>query len=205
LDEVDVLIKKDQSLLYDFLRIGEYTKQKILLILISNDRYILKNIDERIKSSLSIEEIEFKPYSFLEMKDIVEERMKLAFKSYENGISALVANKAIEKGGDVRIALNILLKAGRLAKDKLTVDIVKEAMKEENSNEKENFLNEREKMVLECFSQPKTIEQVYEELKGKIDVSERTLRRIVDDLLIKKLLVEIGYENRNKLFVKRVF
>jgi len=129
--------------------------------------------------------------------------MKLAFKSYENGISALVANKAIEKGGDVRIALNILLKAGRLAKDKLTVDIVKEAMKEENSNEKEKFLDEREKMVLECFSQPKTIEQVYEELKGKIDVSERTLRRIVDDLLIKKLLVEIGYENRNKVFVKR--
>ncbi|MFH7880610.1 MAG: AAA family ATPase, partial [Candidatus Aenigmatarchaeota archaeon] len=75
LDEIDILIKKDQEVIYDLLRIGNYTKQKILLIFISNNKYILKDLEERIKSSLDLEEIEFRPYTFLEMKEIVEERM----------------------------------------------------------------------------------------------------------------------------------
>jgi cell division control protein 6 len=79
LDEIDQLIKNDASVLYDLLRIENYTKQKISLIFISNDKYVFRNVEDRIKSSLNLEEIEFKPYTFLEMKDIVEQRMKEAF------------------------------------------------------------------------------------------------------------------------------
>jgi len=204
LDEIDILIKKDQEVIYDLVRINYYTKQKILLILISNNRYALKDLEERIKSSLNLEEIEFRPYTFLEMKDIVEERMKLAFISYEEGVSAIVANKAVEKGGDVRIALNILLKAGRIAKEKLTIKDVKSVLQQEDKYFVEDLqkVEEREKIVLDVFKNPKSISQAYEELKEKLKVSERTLRRIVENLVAKNLLKEIGYYNKEKIFAK---
>ncbi|MEM5815264.1 MAG: AAA family ATPase [Candidatus Aenigmatarchaeota archaeon] len=205
LDEIDVLIKKDQQIIYDLVRIGNYTKQNIMLILISNNKYILKDLEERIKSSLNLEEIEFKPYTFFEVKEIIEERMKLAFRIYDEGISVLVANKVVEMGGDIRVALNILLKAGRLAKDKLTLDIVKQVIKENSSftiEEKINNFEEKEKIVLDIFNQPKSIKTAYKEIKEKLNISERTLRRIVDKLVAKNLLKEIGFQNKEKIFVK---
>ncbi|MEM5874979.1 MAG: AAA family ATPase [Candidatus Aenigmatarchaeota archaeon] len=204
LDEIDILISKDQEVIYDLVRIGNYTRQKILLILISNNKYALRSLEERIKSSLNLEEIEFKPYTFLEMKEIVEERMRLAFRSYEEGVSAIVANKAVERGGDVRIALNILLKAGRIAKEKLTIEDVKLVLKQNDINFNNILkLEEREKLVLETFETPKSIRQAYDELKEKLNVSERTLRRIVDNLIAKNLLREIGYQNKEKIFARK--
>ncbi|MCS7093619.1 MAG: AAA family ATPase [Candidatus Aenigmarchaeota archaeon] len=204
LDEVDMLIKKDQDVLYDFLRINSYTRQKILLILISNDKYLLRFLEERIRSSLNVEEIEFKPYTFLEMKNIVEERMRLAFKSFENGISALVANYAVERGGDVRVALNILLKAGRLAKEKLTIEDVKNVIKDGLKIDEifSKVLDERENLVLNVFSQPKVISVAYEEIKDRLKVSERTFRRIIDSLIKKNLLKVIGYEKKKMILSK---
>ena len=198
LDEVDQLIKNDSSVLYDLLRIENYTKQKIGLIFISNDKYAIRDVEERIKSSLNLEEIEFRPYSFLEMKDIVEERMKEAFVSYEEGISALVAAKAAEKG-DVRVALEILLKAGRIAKDKLRVEDVKKVIKEEinpKSNEIIKVLSEDEKRILELIDKPKTTKEIFEELKKNKNISKTEFYRALNKMIRKGLIKIVGKENR---------
>jgi len=198
LDEIDQLIKKDSSILYDLLRIENYTKQKIGLIFISNDKYVFRNVEERIKSSLNLEEIEFKPYTFLEMKDIVEQRMKEAFIAYEDGVSALVAMKAAEKG-DVRIALEILLKAGRIAKDKLRVEDVKKVIKEEINPKMQEViktLSEEERRILEIMDKPKTTKEIFEELKKDRNISKAEFYRILNEMIRKGLIKIIGKVNR---------
>jgi cell division control protein 6 len=204
LDEVDQLIKNDPSVLYDLLRIEGYTKQKIGLIFISNDKYVFRNVEDRIKSSLNLEEIEFKPYTFLEMKDIVEQRMKEAFVSYEDGVSALVAAKAAEKG-DVRIALEILLKAGRIAKDKLKVEDVKKVIKEEINPKVQEImkvLSEEEKRILEILDKPKTTKEILEELKKSVSISRAKFYRVLDEMIKKGLIKILGKENRLSLLYK---
>jgi len=204
LDEVDQLIKRDSNVLYDLLRIENYTKQKIGLIFISNDKYVFRNVEDRIKSSLNLEEIEFKPYTFLEMKDIVEQRMKEAFVAYEEGVSALVAAKAAEKG-DVRIALEILLKAGRIAKDKLRVEDVKKVIKEEINpkiQEIMKVLSEEEKRILEILDKPKATKEIFEELKKSVSISRAKFYRVLDEMIRKGLIKILGKENRLSLLYK---
>ena len=204
LDEVDQLIKNDPNVLYDLLRIENYTKQKIGLIFISNDKYVFRNVEDRIKSSLNLEEIEFRPYTFLEMKDIVEQRMKEAFVAYEEGVSALVAAKAAERG-DVRVALEILLKAGRIAKDKLRVEDVKKVIKEENNPKAQEImkvLREEEKRILEILDKPRTTKEIFEELKKSINISRTEFYRVLDEMTKKGLIKVLGKENRLSLLYK---
>jgi Cdc6-like AAA superfamily ATPase len=199
LDEVDQLVKNDSSVLYDLLRIESYTKQKIGLIFISNDKYVFRNVEERIRSSLNLEEIEFKPYTFLEMKDIVEQRMKEAFVAYEEGVSALVVAKAAEKG-DVRIALEILLKAGRIAKDKLRVEDVKKVIREEinpKAQEIMKVLSDREKRILEILDKPKTTKEVLEELRKGSNVSKTEFYRTLSEMIRKGAIKTAGKKNRS--------
>ena len=139
LDEVDQLISKDEKALYDLLRLNQYIKNPIGLIMISNYKDIFINIEPRIKSSLDVEEIEFKPYSLPEMRDILQERCKHAFKpgKVEDGVILLCANHAIQRGGDVRIGLECLRKASRISEaegsDKLKVEHVKRILNEVKS------------------------------------------------------------------------
>lgn len=134
LDEVDQLIRKDQGVLYDLSRMNQYVNNPIGIVLISNDPFLFSKVEPRIKSSLAIEEIEFKPYSMEEMKSILQERAKNAFYSIESGVITLAANHAINKGGDVRAGLDCLLKAGRVAEQendtKVKVDHIKKILKE---------------------------------------------------------------------------
>jgi cell division control protein 6 len=136
LDEVDQLIKRDESALYDILRLNQYVDNPIGLVMITNYRNILANLEPRIRSSLNVAEIEFKPYTLQEMKDILNERCKYAFHAgvLEGGIILLCANHAVNRGGDVRIGLECLRKAARICEqensDKIKVDYVKQALKE---------------------------------------------------------------------------
>ena len=129
LDEVDQLVLRDPSALYDLLRINQYVKNPIGIIFISNDKDVFVNLDDRIRSSMSIEEMEFKPYSIQEMKDILKERVKEAFFKVESGVILLAAAHAVKKGGDVRVGLECLLKAGRLAEKAINLILKTESMK----------------------------------------------------------------------------
>jgi Cdc6-like AAA superfamily ATPase len=104
--------------------------------MISNYHDIFVNVEPRIKSSLNIEELEFKPYTVQEMKNILMERCKYAFRprSLEEGVILLCANHAINKGGDVRIGLECLRKAARICEeensDRIKTDYVRRILKE---------------------------------------------------------------------------
>jgi len=118
-DEIDQAIKKiDDGFLYNLTRLNsELSKAQISLIGISNDVTFLENIDPRVKSSLGEEEVVFPPYNAVQLKDILNERCKQAFK--DNVVDEAVISKcsafAAREHGDARRALDLLRIAGELA------------------------------------------------------------------------------------------
>jgi cell division control protein 6 len=191
LDETDRILPEGQDILYDLLRINQYIKNPLGIIFVSNNPYVFANVDSRIRSSLAVEEIEFTPYSLIEMKDILEERAKHAFFKFEKGVTLLAANHAVKKGGDVRIGLECLLKAGRLAESRgegeVRVEHVKEVLKEVKEVKFE-ILKEKisnvEKVILQILEEKKrlTSKELYEECKKRIEVADRTIRNYLCQL-----------------------
>ena len=120
LDEIDALVKgrQDDSLLYELTRINEDLAQSwIGIVGVSNDLHFKEFLDPRVLSSLSEEEVVFRPYLANELFDILLERAKLAF---ADGVLSdpplrLCAGLAAGEHGDARRALDLLRVAGELA------------------------------------------------------------------------------------------
>lgn len=119
LDEIDQLIKKTgDGVLYNLTRCNEELKNsQITLVGISNDMVFIDNIDPRVRSSLSEEELVFPPYNALQIRDILKQRVKLAFKkeTLEQGTIEKCAAYSAREHGDARRALELLRVAGELA------------------------------------------------------------------------------------------
>jgi len=119
LDEIDQLIKKTgDQILYDLTRINEQLKRgKVCIIGISNDLLFIDNVDPRIKSSLSEEEIVFPPYNAIQIQEILLSRARDAFKkgAIASGVIEKCAAYAAREHGDARRALDLLRVAGELA------------------------------------------------------------------------------------------
>lgn len=119
LDEIDALIKKvGDEFLYNLTRVNDELKQaKLNIIGITNDLSFRDNLDMRVKSSLSEEELLFRPYNALEIKNILEERVSDGF--FAGVVGESVINKcaaiAAQEHGDARRALDLLRVAGELA------------------------------------------------------------------------------------------
>lgn len=118
-DEIDQAVNKiDDGFLYNLTRLNsELSQAQISLIGISNDVTFLENIDPRVRSSLGEEEIVFPPYNAVQLKDILNERSKLAFKDKVVGDAVIskCAAFAAREHGDARRALDLLRIAGELA------------------------------------------------------------------------------------------
>lgn len=119
LDEIDQTVKKiSDDFLYNLTRLNaELSKSQISIIGISNNLTFLNDIDPRVKSSLSEEEIIFPPYNALQLQDILNKRAKGAFKEnvFAEGVIAKCAAFAAREHGDARRALDLLRVAGELA------------------------------------------------------------------------------------------
>jgi len=118
-DEIDQAVKKiSDGFLYNLTRLNsELSKTQICVVGISNDLTFLDNLDPRIRSSLSEEEIVFPPYNALQIQDILKHRSDDAFKPgvLEDGVIPKCAAFAAREHGDARRALDLLRIAGELA------------------------------------------------------------------------------------------
>jgi cell division control protein 6 len=119
LDEIDQALKKiDDEVLYNLTRLNsELVNTQIILVGISNDLRFLDMIDQRVKSSLSEEELVFPPYNALQLKDILRKRAEEAFKPgvVTEGVISKCAAYAAREHGDARRALDLLRVAGEIA------------------------------------------------------------------------------------------
>jgi len=119
LDEIDQLTHKiGDEILYNLTRINSELKNtQISIIGISNNLVFAENLDPRVKSSLSEEEIVFPPYNALQIQDILRKRAGLTFKSeaIQHGVIEKCSAYAAREHGDARRAIDLLRVAGELA------------------------------------------------------------------------------------------
>ncbi|MFH1506741.1 MAG: ORC1-type DNA replication protein [archaeon] len=153
LDEIDQLVKKaGDEAIYNLTRINsELKNSQISIIGISNDLMFANNLDPRVKSSLSEEELVFPPYNALQIQDILNNRAEKAFKKgvIGEGVIAKCAAYAAREHGDARRALELLRVAGEIAErtDKEKVSIA-------NIDEAEDKI-ERDRILEVVETQPK--------------------------------------------------
>ena len=134
LDEIDSLT--DTSTLYDLTRINTQLKNtRVSIIGISNNTNFTNNLDPRIKSSLSEEELVFPPYNAVQLTEILSKRTEIALRYgvLGDGVIERCAALAAQEHGDARRALDLLRVAVEIAErvgnDKTTMAHVDQAQK----------------------------------------------------------------------------
>ncbi len=119
IDEIDALVERTgDGILYNLTRINQELKNaKVCIIGITNNLSFIDNLDPRVKSSLSEEELVFPPYNAVQLKDILRERADKAFspEALDSGVIEKCAALAAQEHGDARRALDLLRVAGELA------------------------------------------------------------------------------------------
>ncbi|MAG79047.1 cell division control protein Cdc6 [Candidatus Pacearchaeota archaeon] len=158
LDEIDQTVKKiPDGFLYNLTRLNsELSKTQICIVGISNDLTFLDEIDPRIRSSLSEEEVVFAPYNALQLQEILNKRSKEAFKDniIQEGVIAKCAAFAAREHGDARRALDLLRIAGELAERDNSKKILLKHIDESNNK------IERDKILDIIKTEPKQFQAV---------------------------------------------
>ena len=177
LDEIDQLVKKcGDGILYNLTRINEELKNSQLsLIGISNDLVFVDNLDPRVKSSLSEEEIVFPPYNALQIQDILNQRVIKAFKEgvVQQGVIAKCAAYAAREHGDARRALELTRVAGELAERESSPSVnIKHLDKAEQKIEKDRITDTIKTQPLQCQLVLYAIIKVYLKKKDVILTGE---------------------------------
>ncbi|MGD0729119.1 MAG: AAA family ATPase [Candidatus Micrarchaeaceae archaeon] len=130
LDEVDV-VKDLDDLIYTLTRINSDIKAGgVTIIGISNRVSFKESLDPRSLSTLYETELVFPPYYATELFGIIKDRSLAGFKSNVIGDEVLhfIAATSAKEGGDARLSLKILSKAGEIAEEKEALKItMKEA------------------------------------------------------------------------------
>jgi len=201
LDEIDKLVTKSgDDILYNLSRINnDLVNAKASVIGISNDLKFTEFLDARVKSSLGEEELVFPPYDAEQLKDILNQRAKVAFFDgvLDESVIPLCAACAAQEHGDARRALDLLRISAELAEresessvnenhvrkaqNKIEVDTVREVVR---------TLPPQSKLVLlgiivndEVGKKKLTTGEVYDtyqDLCKKLDMTQLTQRRVTD-------------------------
>jgi cell division control protein 6 len=226
LDEIDALIKeRGDSILYELTRINETLRRsKVSIIGISNDLRLKEFLDPRVFSSLSEEEMVFRPYDASELRNILLERSRLSFVegSLSDAALSICSALAAAEHGDARRALDLLRVAGEVAERKVAKVITEDHVREAESTIEHNRVLEalqnlplHSKLVLLSVYQLSRaggssastgeIYDVYNELCGELGVTLLTQRRLgtlINELdamgLLNSKIVSMGRYGRTK-------
>ncbi len=190
LDEIDKL--KEEQVIYQLVE----DLFKKCIIMITNDKDFFATLDQRTRSRLLPEIVEFEPYKHKEIYAILEERKKFAF--FEGVLSEEefepLVNKTFEEE-DLRVGLFLLKEAGNAAElrssRKISKEDIEKAINKISSfQQSKSLLDNEEKELLKIIKEHSgessiKIYQLYNELFNK---SDRTFRRKLSTLKENKLI-----------------
>ncbi|MDP7976444.1 MAG: ORC1-type DNA replication protein [TACK group archaeon] len=117
LDEVDYLIDASGSdAVYELTR-DERGSGRMNFIFISRSPALMGRLDESTKSTLLHNQVIFPPYSAAELRDILMQRVPQAFQrgAVDDEVVTQAASLGASSGGDARLALELLWRAGKRA------------------------------------------------------------------------------------------
>ncbi len=222
MDEIDYLVKTfGDGILYEFTRSSERLTPGLLsLVGISNDLKFKEGLDPRVLSSLSEEELVFPPYTVEELREILTERARMAFRPSAASAAAinLCAAMAGSEHGDARRAIDLLRIAGEVAEreglKQIDDDCVRRAsdkMEHDRVEDAIHSLPVQTKAVLLAVSRFKggtntgELYQMYSSLCRKAGLETLTQRRVSGILaeldllgLIEASVVSKGRRGRTK-------
>ncbi|MEM0360487.1 MAG: AAA family ATPase [Candidatus Diapherotrites archaeon] len=218
LDELDQLLSSGAAslVLYDLLRVVEFQKSRLGIVIISNNEMLVSKLDDRVRSSLLHNPVEFAQYTPIQLKEILKERAKYAFT--ENALDPEVINvaagHAAKHQGDARLAIESLLRAGRIASregaSKVQVSHLRSAFDSIHSralDKAKNFLDENEKNILRLLCEEDNVfsGRLFEKFQkrfGEKALTQRSFRKKLNRLESLKLLktepVDKGIRGRTR-------
>ena len=209
-DEIDKI--EDTDFLYQI--ISNFPNSSIHLV--SNKSDYLSKIDPRIKSRIMLGNLEFKPYSIEEIKEILKQRTKLAFvkDSINPVFITQLANITYNKK-DIRVGIHLLKESARISENKGKSKIEKEHIKEaiEKVFEKkpeEDKLNKDEFLILKIVKENsgEIAGELFEKYKSKNGkLSYKSFKRYAKRLgklgLLKLKKTSGGFKGRStRIFIK---
>jgi archaeal cell division control protein 6 len=198
LDEIDQTVKKISSdFLYNLTRLNsELSKTKLCLVGISNNLTFLDELDPRVRSSLSEEEIVFPPYNALQLQEILNKRSAGAFKEgvVQDGVVAKCAAFAAREHGDARRALDLMRVAGELAERDDSKKILLKHIDEANGK------IERDKILDVIKTEPRQFQFV---LKSIIELIEKNKGEAVFTGDIYHYYQEVCKRNKSEILTQR--
>ncbi len=173
-DEADKL--EDFDFLYHILE--EMFRKSVFLI--TNFKNWILNLDERVRSRLTAELKEFRPYNAEETKGILKKRLSYAFVPgvWENDAFDLIAKRTAEIE-DIRSGLYLLKESGLAAEEKaskkITTEHVKAAIQklDDFSIKEKNELDQESRNILELIKNNSNIKSgelfnIYRRYNGKL-------------------------------------
>ncbi|MFC4358548.1 Cdc6/Cdc18 family protein [Halobium salinum] len=218
LDEIDML--QDDEVLRKLSRAGEnrsLSSSKVGIIGISNKIDFPDELSERVKSSLSRDELVFPPYDATQLSEILEKRQD-AFREgvLTDDVIPLTAALAAQEHGDARKAIDILRNAGRIAKkenaEQVTEDHVragKEKAEADRFSELIQGAPTQAKAILYALTTltdkndrqeftTKVIYSVYESVADELDMAVLSERRVQELLKEQDFLNVIQSERKGR-------
>ncbi|MBW2974483.1 AAA family ATPase [Candidatus Woesearchaeota archaeon] len=185
-DEIDKV--EDFDFLYSILE-GVYRKS---VFLITNYKDWLNNLEERIRSRLMIDQMEFRPYSYKETEGILRQRISYAFAPdvLEEDAFSLILKKTVDIE-DIRAGLSMLRNAGLNAESRSRRKVILEDAKsaldklDEYNLESSDSLGEDPKFILNIIKKNSGVRmgdlfKIYKEKEGTM--SYRSFFRNVNKL-----------------------
>ncbi|GFR49792.1 hypothetical protein Agub_g11730, partial [Astrephomene gubernaculifera] len=118
-DEIDVLITKDQAVLYNLFEWPLREGSRLAVIGISNTHDLDSRVLPRIASRLAGSKLAFNPYNFEQLKEILNSRLQ-GVTAVARGAVEFCARKVASTTGDVRRALELLRRATEIAEVELS-------------------------------------------------------------------------------------
>lgn len=112
LDELDLLLRKKQSLLYHFFEWPNWNNSQLIVITIANTMDLPERfLSNRISSRLGLTRYNFKPYDHAALATIIEHQLKDYVHFLGKDAIQLCARKVAAVSGDARRAVNFAKRA----------------------------------------------------------------------------------------------
>jgi archaeal cell division control protein 6 len=206
-DEVDKI--EDIDFIYNIL---EDVFRKTV-ILIANYKEYIADVDERIKSRLTAELLEFRAYNLSETRGILQQRMEYAFVPgvWENDAFEVVVKKAVDMQ-DIRSGLYLMKESALIAEEKsarkITLADVTAAVKKLDDFSIKNMdeLDEDVAQILDVIKENsgKKIGEIYKKYqdaggKAVYKTFQRKIRKLDEDRFITAVKVDGGKEGNTTL------
>ncbi|KAI4340545.1 hypothetical protein MLD38_025370 [Melastoma candidum] len=114
IDELDLLVTRNQSVLYNILDWPTKPHSKLVVIGIANTMDLPEKLLPRISSRMGIQRLCFGPYNYQQLQEIISTRLK-GIDAFEKQSIEFASRKVAAISGDARRALEICRRAAEVA------------------------------------------------------------------------------------------